>query len=61
MCGRYATFGPVSVSRQALETLEELGLDIISDINQRAPQYNIAPTQKALIVGHGEEGYQAKF
>lgn len=61
MCGRYATFGPVSLSRQAREVMEELELDIISEINQREPQYNIAPTQKALIVGHGDQGYQAKF
>ena len=61
MCGRYATFGPVSVSRQAREVLEELELDIVSEINQREPQYNIAPTQKALIVGHENGGYQARF
>src|ERR1700750_1139611 len=61
MCGRYATFGPVSLSRQAREVLDELELDIIREINQREPQYNIAPTQKALIVGHGDQGYQAKF
>jgi putative SOS response-associated peptidase YedK len=61
MCGRYATFGPVSVSRQAREALEELELDIISEINQREDQFNIAPTQKALVVASGEKGYKAEM
>jgi putative SOS response-associated peptidase YedK len=60
MCGRYATFGPVSVSRQAREVLEEMELDIISEINQREPQYNIAPTQKAPVIVHGEGGYHVR-
>ncbi|NID06825.1 SOS response-associated peptidase [Luteibacter jiangsuensis] len=60
MCGRYATFGPVTVSRQAREALEEMELDIISEINQREPQYNIAPTQKAPVVVHGEGGYHVR-
>jgi putative SOS response-associated peptidase YedK len=60
MCGRYATFGPVSVSRQAREVLEQMELDIISEINQREPQYNIAPTQKAPVVLHGDGGYHVR-
>jgi len=61
MCGRYATFGPVSISRQAREVLEGLELDIVSEINQREGQYNIAPTQKALVVASGDKGYAAKL
>jgi putative SOS response-associated peptidase YedK len=57
MCGRYATFGPVSVSREAREALDELELDIISEINQREDQFNIAPTQRALVVVHEQRGY----
>jgi len=60
MCGRYATFGPVSLSREAREVLDQLELDIISEIHQREDQFNIAPTQKALVVAHGQNGYEAK-
>ncbi len=60
MCGRYATFGPISLSREAREALEQMELDIISEINQREPQYNIAPTQKAPVVVHGEGGYHVR-
>lgn len=60
MCGRYATFGPVSVSRDAKAVLNELELDLVSEINQREDQFNIAPTQKALVIALGEHGYEAK-
>jgi len=60
MCGRYATFGPVSLSREAKAVLDQLELDIVSEINQREDQFNIAPTQKALVISHGESGYEAK-
>jgi len=60
MCGRYATFGPVSVSRHAREAMEQMEVDIISEINQREPQYNIAPTQKAPVLVHGEAGYHVR-
>lgn len=60
MCGRYATFGPVSVSRQAREALGQMKIDIKSEINQREPQYNIAPTQKAPVVVYGEGGYHVR-
>ncbi|HVI55867.1 MAG TPA: SOS response-associated peptidase [Luteibacter sp.] len=59
MCGRYATYGPVSVSRQAREVLDELDLDLVSEINQRDDAFNIAPTHRALVVTHGEQGYEA--
>jgi len=60
MCGRYATFGPVSVSRHEREVLEQIELDIISEINQREPKYNIAPTQRAPVVVYGEGGYHVR-
>lgn len=60
MCGRYATFGPVSVPRIARNVLERMELDIISEINQREPQYNIAPTQRAPVVVHGEGAYHVR-
>jgi putative SOS response-associated peptidase YedK len=50
VCGRYATYGPVSVSRDAREVLDRLDLDLISEINQRDDHFNIAPTQRALVV-----------
>src|SRR6187402_2299421 len=60
MCGRYATFGPVSLSREAKTVLDQLGLDIVSEINQREDQFNIAPTQKALVIASGASGYEVK-
>jgi putative SOS response-associated peptidase YedK len=54
MCGRYATFGPVSLSRQGRDVLERLELDLTSEINQRDDHFNIAPTQRALIVTAGD-------
>jgi putative SOS response-associated peptidase YedK len=60
MCGRYATFGPVSLSREAKTVLDQLELDIVSQINQRDDQFNIAPTQKALVMASGEHGYEVK-
>lgn len=38
--------------------LEQLELDVVSEINQREDQFNIAPTQKALVVTGGERGYE---
>lgn len=60
MCGRYATFGPVSLSREAKDILGQIELDIVSEINQREDQFNIAPTQRALVVAQGEHAYEAK-
>lgn len=60
MCGRYATFGPVSLSREAKTVLDQLELDIVSEINQREDQFNIAPTQRALVMASGEHGYEVK-
>lgn len=61
MCGRYATYGPASMSREARDVLERLELDLSSEINQREDHFNIAPTQRALVVtgpaeGHAEAG-----
>lgn len=60
MCGRYATFGPVSLSREAKEVLGSLELDIVSEINQRDDQFNISPTQNALVMASGDNGYKVK-
>lgn len=54
MCGRYATFGPASLSRQGRDVLERLEVDLTSEINQREDRFNIAPTQRALIVTAGD-------
>lgn len=60
MCGRYSMFGPVNLSRAAKAALDSLGLDLEGALNQREPQYNIAPTQKAPIIAHSDEGYTIK-
>lgn len=60
MCGRYATFGPVSLSRKAKEALFDLEVDLVSEIHQREDQFNIAPTQRALVMARGEAGYEVK-
>lgn len=60
MCGRYAIYGPVSTSRAMKRAEDQLGLDLSAFINQREPQYNVAPTQYAPIVALGEGGAQVK-
>lgn len=60
MCGRYAMFGPVSVSRQGKAALDDLGVDLESALDQREPLYNIAPTQKPPILAHTDDGYTVK-
>ena len=60
MCGRYAMFGPVSVSRAAKAALDEMGVDLESALDQRDPLYNIAPQQKAPILAHADDGYTIK-
>ncbi|KLD64492.1 SOS response-associated peptidase [Dyella japonica] len=56
MCGRYALYGPVSLSKRAKEALDRLGLDLVSEVNQRDPQYNIAPTNRAPVIVYGKLG-----
>jgi putative SOS response-associated peptidase YedK len=56
MCGRYSLFGPATASRDAKEWMDRYGFDIISEINQRDDQFNIAPTQKAPVLYEGEGG-----
>ena len=60
MCGRYALFGPVSVSRDGKAALDDMGVDLESALNQRDPLYNIAPTQKAPILAYADDGYAIK-
>ena len=57
MCGRYALFGPVSVSREAKSAADRMDLDLESVLNQRDPLYNIAPTQRPAVLTHTDEGY----
>lgn len=52
MCGRYATYGPVSVSREARDALDRLELDLISEINQRDDTLQHR-TDPACARGHG--------
>lgn len=56
-CGRYATFVPVSLSREAKEGLHDLEVDLISEIHQREDQFNIALTQRTLVIANGAQGY----
>ena len=60
MCGRYAMFGPVSLSRAAKAALDQMDVDLESALDQREPQYNVAPTQKAPILAHTDDGYSIK-
>lgn len=56
MCGRYAMFGPISTSRAAKAALDDMQIDLESLLNQREPQYNVAPTQKAPVLLHTNGG-----
>lgn len=60
MCGRYALYGPVSVSRHAKQAFDQMGLDLEMEVNQRDPQYNIAPTNRSLVIAHGGKGFTAQ-
>ena len=57
MCGRYAMFGPISLSREAKAAADDMGIDLEGLLDQREPLYNIAPTQKPPILVHSDEGY----
>jgi len=56
MCGRYAMFGPVQISRAMQRELDQMDLDLESVLNQREPQFNVAPTQKAPVIARNEAG-----
>lgn len=60
MCGRYALYGPISVSRESKAAADQLEIDLERDLNQRDPQYNIAPTQLAPVIALSEGGYVTK-
>lgn len=60
MCGRYAIFGPASASREAKEAMDRLGVDIVSEINQRDDQFNVAPTHRAPVIAQGQHGVEVK-
>ena len=44
------------MSREARDVLERLELDLSSEINQREDRFNVAPTQRALVVTAAGEG-----
>lgn len=60
MCGRLAVFGPVSLSREAKAVCDQMDLDLVSTLDARDGQFNLAPTQHAVVVAHGDDGFQAK-
>lgn len=60
MCGRYAIYGPVSLSRDMKRAADQLDLDLVSQINQREPQYNVAPTQTAPVLAMTDDVAQIK-
>lgn len=60
MCGRYAIFGPVSVSREQRAAAEQLGLDLEASLDPREPMYNVAPTQSPPILGRAGDGFTIK-
>ena len=53
MCGRYAIFGPVSLSRKAKAQIDLMEFDLAADLNQREARFNVAPTQLAPVVAWG--------
>lgn len=62
MCGRYAMYAPIHLTDDEVKALRELDekFDLEAQLNQRDPQYNIAPTQKAPVLGAGENGIELK-
>lgn len=61
MCGRYAVFGPVSVPRAARPVLDQMDLDLVRILNERAAHFNAAPTNLLPVVAHSREGgYECK-
>lgn len=52
MCGRFARYTPVDVSAEQAAALHELDdqLDLSAELNQREPQYNIAPSHTAAVM-----------
>ncbi len=50
MCGRFARYSPIVVTPEIEVALADLALDLASALEQREPQYNIAPTQQTPVV-----------
>lgn len=59
MCGRYAIYGPVSLSREAKAVVREMDSDMWRMLDDRA-QYNVAPTQAAPVIVYGDGGYHLR-
>lgn len=60
MCGRYARFGPTKLSRAQRAALESMGLDLVSALDQRDDQFNLAPTQIAPVIAKSDAGFEVK-
>ena len=56
MCGRYNIAGPVKLSRDQKRVLDSLERPIADLLDQREPQYNVSPTQKAPVIAVGKKG-----
>lgn len=59
MCGRYAIYGPVSLSREAKAVVREMDSEMWRMLDARE-QYNVAPTQLAPVIVYGEGGYHLR-
>ena len=55
-------YGPIKLSRQQEEALRDINkdFDLEAQLDQREPQYNVAPTQKAPVLALGEDGLELK-
>lgn len=60
MCGRYARFGPTNLSRAQRAALDSMGIDLVSSLDQRDDQFNIAPTQIAPVLAKVAEAFEVK-
>jgi putative SOS response-associated peptidase YedK len=60
MCGRYARQLEFTFTFEQKDALHRLKPSIVDEIQQREPQYNICPTQKAPVIAFGEHGAELK-
>jgi len=57
LCGRYALYGPITLSRAMKDALGQMDLELEMVLNARPSQFNIAPTQQAQVISHGDSGF----
>ncbi|NII10664.1 SOS response-associated peptidase [Oleiagrimonas sp. C23AA] len=57
MCGRFARYAPIDLSPEAEAALRDMDpqLDLAEALNQREPQYNIAPTMTAAVMARNAD------